>query len=62
MNLENRKLNSIANKPMPHTLGARVVRITFSHDEDTDLKSRITQCLSETYLERLEQSDKEVQT
>jgi hypothetical protein len=62
VNLENRKLNSIAKKPIPHMLGARVIRITFAHEEDTGLKSRITQCLSETYFERLNQSDKEVQT
>jgi hypothetical protein len=62
VNLENYRANRKANKPMPHMLGARVTRITFAHKEDSGLKSRITQCLSETYLERLKQSDKEVQT
>lgn len=62
MNLENCKAHRKTSKPMPHTLGARVVRVTFSHKEDSGLKSRITRCLSETYLERLKQSDKEVQT
>ena len=62
MNLENYRANRKANKPMPDILDARVVRITFAHEEDTGLKSRIIQSLSETYLERLKQSDKEVQT
>jgi hypothetical protein len=62
VNLENYRANRKANKLMPHMLGARVVRITFAHEEESGLKSRITQCLSETYLERLKQSDKEVQT
>jgi hypothetical protein len=62
LNLENSIEKDKAKQPIPKMLEARVVRVTFAHKEDAGLKSRIIQCLSEAYLERLKQSDKEAQT
>jgi hypothetical protein len=42
----------------PNNLDARI-KLLFSNEEDIYIGTRVIQCLSEAYLERLKQSDME---
>ena len=45
----------------PNILDERI-KLLFSNEEDIYIGARVIQCLSEAYLERLNQSDKEAKT